>query len=120
MNVNDFKAFAAKCHQAQKCKFGTLTPNLFAHALCLDKTNGNNLWQEAITKELESIKAMKTFPVLGEGEEMPEGHMMVPHHINMDCEFDGRHKARLVCGGNKTPDVPPEEVHSGVASMETI
>ena len=109
-----------KCHQAQKHKFGTLIPNLPAHALCLDKMNGNTLWQEAITKELESIKAMRTFCVLDEEEKTPEGHTMVPCHITMDCEFDGRHRARLLCGGDKTPDVPPEEVHSGVVSMETI
>ena len=93
VNINDFQAFAAKCHQAQKHKFGTLTPNLPAHALCLDKINGDNLWQEAIPKELKSIKAMKTFRVLGEGEKTPEGHAMVPCHITMDCKFNGRHKA---------------------------
>ena len=120
VNVNNFQAFAAKCHQAQKHKFGTLMPNLSAHAMCLDKINDTNLWQEAITKKLESIKEMWTFCGLGEGEKTPEGHSMVPCHITMDCKFDGGHKARLDCGGNKTPDAPPEEVHSGVVSMETI
>ena len=89
----NFQAFVTKCHQAQKCKFGTLTPNSPGHALWLDKINGNNLWQEVITKELESIKAMKTFHVLGEGEKMPEGHSMVSCHITMDSKFDGGHKA---------------------------
>ena len=37
-----------------------------------------------------------------------------------DCKFDVRRKARLVAGGNRTPDVAPEEVYSGVVSMETI
>ena len=37
-----------------------------------------------------------------------------------DCKFDGRRKCRLVLGGHKTPDVPPEETYSGVIAMETV
>ena len=37
-----------------------------------------------------------------------------------EVKFDGRHKCRLVAGGHRTPDVPPEEVYSGVVSMDTI
>ena len=32
----------------------------------------------------------------------------------------GRRKCRLVAGGHRTPDVPQEEVYSGVVSIETI
>ena len=35
-------------------------------------------------------------------------------------QVDGRRKASLVAGGNHTPEVPPEEVYSGVVSMDTI
>ena len=31
-----------------------------------------------------------------------------------------RHKAKLVAGGHRTPDVPAEEIYSGVVSVETI
>ena len=37
-----------------------------------------------------------------------------------DVKFDGRRKARMVASGHRTPDVPAEEVYSGVVSMDTI
>ena len=37
-----------------------------------------------------------------------------------DTKFDGHHKSCLVLNGNRTPDVDPVEVHSGVVSIETI
>ena len=71
-------------------------------------------------KEIASINDFKTFRVLDEGEEMPEGYLKIPYHLVCDCKFDGRRKARLVAGGHKTPNVPPEAVYSGVVSMDTI
>ena len=37
-----------------------------------------------------------------------------------DVKFDGRRKARLVAGGHRAPEVPREEIYSGLVSMETI
>jgi len=110
----------AKSHQGQKFKFGVQIPVNASHALYLDKINNNTLWQDAINKELESIKKFKTFRILDKGEKVPDGYVKIPYHIVLDNKFDGRRKARLVAGGNHTPDVPPEEVYSGVVSMETI
>ena len=50
----------------------------------------------------------------------PEGCIQIPHHFVHDVKFDQWHKARLVLGGHKTPDVPDVKVHSGVVSIETI
>ena len=36
-----------------------------------------------------------------------------------DCKFDGRHKSRLVAGGNWT-DPPKEDIYSGVIGMDTV
>ena len=36
-----------------------------------------------------------------------------------DVKFDGRHKSRLVCGGNLT-DIPKEDVYSGVVGLDTV
>ena len=66
------------------------------------------------------MKDFKTFRALAEGEVLPEGYIKIPYHIVYDVKFDGRHKARLVMGGHRTPDVPDSEVYSGVVSMDTI
>ena len=51
---------------------------------------------------------------------MPEDYTRIPYHIVFDVKFDGRCKARLVAGGHRTPNVPREEVYSGVVGMDTI
>ena len=103
-----------------KYKFGVEIPKNGSHALYLDQIHNDNLWQEAINKELDSINEFETFRVLDEGEEIPEGYVKIPYHLIFDCKFDGRRKCRLVAGGHRTPDVPHEETYSGVVSMETI
>ena len=37
-----------------------------------------------------------------------------------DVKFDGWLKSRLVAGGHRTPDVPKEDVFSGVVTMEAV
>ena len=91
-----------------------------SHALYLDKINNNELWKESMNKEIDSINTFETFRILEDDEELPEGYVKIPYHFVWDCEFYGQRKYRLVAGGDRTPDVPPEEVYSGVVSMDTI
>ena len=58
--------------------------------------------------------------MLEKGERVPDGYVQIPYHLIFDVKFDGRRKCRLVAGGHRTPDVPPEEVYSGDVSMNTI
>ena len=80
---------AAKNQQSPLYKFGVQVPMNVSHALYLDKLNNNNLWQEAMDKEIMSINDFKTFRVLTEGEELPEGYTRIPYHIVFDVKFDG-------------------------------
>ena len=48
-------------------KFGVELPKSVKHALWLDKKNGNNLWREAIEKELGQINDYNTFRAPAEG-----------------------------------------------------
>ena len=86
----------------------------------MDAATGNKLWNESTNKELKSLKDFKTFRALDEGELLPEGYKIIPHHLIFDCKFDLRRKCRLVLGGHRTDDVPDVEVYSGVVSMDTI
>ena len=108
-----------KDSSAPKFKFGVQVPQNAAHALKLDEINGDHLWQEATDTELGSINKFKTFWVLKKGESILPGYRRIPYHMIFDVKFDGRRKCRLVAGGHRTPDVPPEEVHC-VVSMDTI
>ncbi len=91
-----------------------------SHALYLDKISNNGLWEEAMQKEISSINEFETFKVLEDDEVLPVGYTKIPYHLIWDVKFDGRRKCRMVAGGHRTPSVAPEEVYSGVVSMETI
>jgi hypothetical protein len=51
-SLEDLRGFLAKYENAPKYIFGVQIPTSIAHALRLDKLNGNNLWQEAIQNEM--------------------------------------------------------------------
>jgi Reverse transcriptase (RNA-dependent DNA polymerase) len=84
----------------------------------LDKLNGNDLWQEAIQKEMDQLKEYKTFR-LPTGKDNLSTYQQIPYHMVFDCKFDGRRKGRLVAGGNHTV-VTSEQVYSGVVGIETV
>ena len=109
-----------KSSKMPKFKFGVQVPHNPSDAIRLDKVNNDNLWERAIDKEVGSINTFKTFIILEENENIPEGYKQIPYHMIFDVKFDGRRKARLVAGGHRAPEVPREEIYSGVVSMETI
>jgi hypothetical protein len=112
------QAFIAKFENTPKYKFGVQIPTSISHALRLDKLNGNNLWQEAIQKEMDQLKEYKTFRLPTDGEDLST-YQQIPYHMVFDCKFDGRRKGRLVAGGNHTI-VTSEQVYSGVVGIETV
>ncbi len=119
-NLTKSLTFSTKSQTGPKFKFGVQIPMNTSHALYLDKIENNNLWEEAMQKEIDSINEFETFRVLGDDEVLPEDYTRIPYHLIWDIKFDGRRKCRLVAGGHRTPSVAPEEVYSGVVSMETI
>ena len=71
-------------------------------------------------KEIGSINNHQVFIILEDVEPFPEGYKQIPYHFVFDAKFDGRKKARLVAGGHRAPEVPENEIYSGVVSIETI
>ena len=49
----------------------------------------------------------------------PQGYQKIKVHLVSACKHDGHHKARLVAGGNLTPD-PIESIDSGVVSTRSL
>ena len=71
------QAFKAKQRNAIKCKFGIGIPRNFREAVELDKENSNTLWQDALTNEMDQIKAYKTFTDLEKGTKIPKGDQKI-------------------------------------------
>ena len=101
-----------------KYKFGVEIPRSVRHALELDRKNGNNLWREALLKELAQLDEFEVFRPLKSGESL-EGYERLPYHVVWDCKFDFRRKARIVLQGDKQT-APTDDSYSGVVSLTTV
>jgi hypothetical protein len=55
------QAKATRPNKGKVYNFGILVPRNVKQAFELDKSNGNTLWQDTMTKEIENIQAYKTF-----------------------------------------------------------
>ena len=102
-----------------KFKHGIQVPRNLREARELDRINGNNLWEEAIKKEIDQLRQYEVFKKLPKGKSAPKGYTFVPLHITFDVKFDLRRKARMVAGGNFT-DPGYEDVFSGVVSIDSV
>ena len=89
-NVSHLQAMATKSHHVTKYKFGEQVPRTAKEALKIDSLLSNNLWQEALDKELESINHFATFRALDKGESIPFGYIQIPYHYVFDVKFDGQ------------------------------
>ena len=98
-------------------KFGVVVPRTVKEAIELDRMNGNNLWQDAIKKEYDSVNV--AFKLLKDGESIPPTYQEITCHLIFEVKFDLRRKARYVAGGHLT-DTPAHMTYSSVVSRESI
>ena len=98
-------------------KFGIFVPTSIAEAEELDRINGNNLWREAINKEINKVKV--AFQPLNEGESAPVGSKLIKCHMVFDVKFNLTQKARLVAAEYMN-NVPAFTLYSPVISRETV
>ena len=92
------QAYQTSRKQDSRVKFGITVPHSVRHALLLDALNGDNLWREAIDKEMKQINEYKTFRVMPRDFDY-SAYQRIPCHFVFDVKFDLRRKARLVAGG---------------------
>ena len=67
-------------------KFGIELPKTVEEAYALDAKNGNILWADAISKEMENIRV--AFEVLPDGKSAPIGHQFVQCHMVFDIKME--------------------------------
>ena len=63
-----------------KYKFGVEIPRSVKHALELDRWNGNNLWKEALLKELAQLDEFQVFRPVKPGESL-DGYECLRYHV---------------------------------------
>jgi hypothetical protein len=60
------------------------------------KKNGNQLWQEAIKKELKQLTDYQSFIVLDSKDDFPASYQNISYQLIFDVKYDLRQNARLV------------------------
>ena len=87
-------------------------------ALTLYTKNGNTLWVDAISKEMENVRV--AFIVLQDGKSVLIGHQFVQCHMVFNVKMeDFRHKARLVAGGHMIGALSTI-LYASIVSKETV
>ena len=103
-----------------KFQFGVEIPCNYEHAMELDRSNGNKLWADAISKEVGGIHDYSVFRDVGTDQAaVPDGYKRLRCHFVFACKYDLRRKARLVAGGHLTED-PNDGVVGGIASLRSV
>ena len=116
---NIHRANKKRLKSGTKYQFGVAVPCTTKQALLFDKQNGNNLWKEAIQEEMDKIMSFDTFKILEDGEPLEEDYKKIPLHMCFAVKWDGRHKARLIAGGNHTSPGETNEF-AGIISNEAV
>jgi hypothetical protein len=101
-------------------KFGVKIPKTVEEAISFDKENGNNLWWEAICKEMKNVRP--AFEVWEkEISEIPPGYQKITCHMIFDVKMgeNFRRKARFVADGHKT-QTPAAMTYSSVVSRDSV
>jgi Reverse transcriptase (RNA-dependent DNA polymerase) len=81
-------------------KYGVSVPLSVQHAYELDRLNGDELWSEAIAKEVSSLLDMGCFEFYPPDCKPSGEYQYTKLRMIFEVKQDGRRKARLVAGGH--------------------
>jgi len=98
-------------------KYGIQLPKTVEEAYELDRLSGNDLWHQAILKEMKNNAV--AFKILEDGEHVPPGSQWIPFHMIFDVKCDFTRKARFVAGGHWT-DAPTQLTYSSVVTRDSV
>ena len=111
------RAYVSKTGNGKVFKFGIEIPKDYKDAMRLDREAGNNLWKEAVEKEMNQLKQYKVFIDLGKANgPPPPGYKVIRGHLIFSVKYDLRYKARYVGGGHLTGPVG-DTPYSGICSI---
>ena len=81
-------------------KYGVEIPTSIEHAIRLDTTNVNQLWMEALDKEMQNVSV--AFEILPTGAPVPVGWKKSSGHLIWDVKIYFTQKSRWVKYGHCT------------------
>ena len=81
-------------------KYGVEIPTSIEHAIRLDTTNVNQLWMEALDKEMQNVSV--AFEILPTGAPVPVGWKKSSRHLIWDVKIYFTQKSRWVKYGHCT------------------
>ena len=110
---------AAGCSQSEM--FGVQIPKTVEAALRMDQENGDNLWQEAIKKEMDALQELDTFKICPSSHKFKnaDGWQYAPLRMIFEVKRDLRRKARLVIGGHVT-DATGYDTYASTIRTENV
>ena len=85
---------AVRLKKGNDTKFGFKIPKTVQDALHLDRENGNNLWRNAIEKEMKNSRV--AFEILGQDDIPPVGSKKITCHLIFDVKMDLTRKTQEV------------------------
>ena len=98
-------------------KYAIEVPTSISHAKRIDLKNGNNLWMDAITKEMTTVGI--AFTIIDEGKKAPPGCTKASGHLVFYVKMYFTRKARWVKDGHRSPD-PTTSAYTSVVSHESV
>jgi hypothetical protein len=109
----------SKCWQRTH-KFGIRIPKSVKEALAIDRENGDNMWWEAICKEMKNVRPACEKWEKSE-QELPPRFQRIKCHFIFDIKMSENfwRKARLVANGNEI-ETPAALTYSSVVSRESV
>lgn len=81
-------------------KYGVVVPQSVRHALDLDSENGDDVWLQAIRKEVASLLALNCFQFFSPDYKPSSDYQFTKLSMIFEVKQEGRRKARLVAGGH--------------------
>ena len=101
-------------------KFGLKLPKTVEEAIAIDRENNNNLWWDAICKEMKEVRiAFEVYE--GDVSQLDPAYQKIDCHMIFDIKMgeNFRRKARMVAGGHVTT-APASITYSSVVSRDSV
>ena len=83
-------------------KYGIKIPTSWDHAAKIDTKNSNQLWRDAIAKEMKNVCV--AFDILEDHQSVPVGQTKASGYLIQDVKMDFTRKAQWVKDGHRTAD----------------
>ena len=101
-------------------KFKIRIPKTIEEACRLDRENSDNLWWEAICKEMKNVRpAFEVFE--GKQHDIPPGFQQIHCHMIFDVKIgENFHRKAQFVAGRHTTETPASLTYSSVVSHDTI